>query len=450
VRRQLTASLPLGNMANRVTPATPRSRFLTTVDFMCMMRNPRSKAADVTSHLERMRQFKEPGWLRLEEARVCGRDTPNLDSHLSEIERRLVFELHILIRPDELKEGVGCQASTCLLSHAWGVCDRTIRNVDQKALEKHGETNPKRKERSDKGSNIFTCQKKQKANFTGMAAFKKLAARERRHEPLLALELKQQWNSMSPKSKEPHHRIAEHQIQRGPHLVNDVKDALLMTKGSITWHQLEAQLAGGENQVSVASREAIRRCVMGLPNSSHSKTTMFPHLTESAKKRRHDWSKGFWTFWNSAALFGGKVQIVLVHMDEKWFCAIVVRRSGKCVPHLGVSPLQVNVHHKSHICKMMVMCSEHFAPFDNDVAKGGLAGKVNATRVGHMVKAKKDSCRRVHHDDGSFSHPKVPENLLRKKDEEHFKPLEICGSTLARDGKPKFSLLDWFLETELP
>jgi len=137
-------------------------------------------------------------------------------------------------------------------------------------------------------------------------------------------------------------------------------------------------------------------------------------------------------------------------MDEKWFCAIVVRRNNKCIPHLGVAPLSADVHHWSHICKMMVICSEHFAPFGDDMTKGGMAGKVSATRVGHMVKAQKDSHRRVHKEDGSFACPKVPENLMRRKGEEYFEPLEICGGTSSRSGKAKFSLLDWFLEAELP
>jgi len=114
---------------------------------------------------------------------------------------------------------------------------------------------------------------------------------------LTATELNQRQNALSPNSKQPCFQIAEQQLQRGPHLVGDIPGILLKTKGSITWHQLEAQLAGGEDQVPIASREATRRHVMGLPNSlCTTTTTIYPHLTESAKHRRIEWSRGFWLF----------------------------------------------------------------------------------------------------------------------------------------------------------
>lgn len=89
-----------------------------------------------------------------------------------------------------------------------------------------------------------------------------------------------------------------------------------------------------------------------------------------------------------------KVQILFVYIDEKWFYAIVVRKNNRCVPHLGIVPMQCDVHHKSHVDKVMEICSTGFAPHDNDMRKGGTAHKshkISFTRVGHMVKAKKDS-----------------------------------------------------------
>jgi len=50
----------------------------------------------------------------------------------------------------------------------------SIRNVDQKALESHGETDLKRKERSDKDSSIFTCQEKAKKELHGLVGIQKI------------------------------------------------------------------------------------------------------------------------------------------------------------------------------------------------------------------------------------------------------------------------------------
>jgi hypothetical protein len=189
---------------------------------------------------------------------------------------------------------------------------------------------------------------------------------------------------------------------------------------------------------------------MALPNSTYSATKIYPHLTEQAKKRRLHWAKGFWLFWYSATLFSETVQIVLVHMDEKWFYAIVVRKNNKCIPFLGIDPHSVSVHTRTHIDKCMAIASTAFVPHDNDITKGGTAEKLSLTRVGYMKKAAKDSYRRVYHDDGTFTYPKIPENKLRTKGEPYFEPLEICGSTSTNGKKKKFSLLDWFLKTEFP
>ena len=63
-----------------------------------------------------------------------------------------------------------------------------------------------------------------------------------------------------------------------------------------------------------------------------------------------------------------------------------------------------------------------------------------------MVKATKDSYKRVYKPDGTYSYPKVPANLLRKKDQEYFENWEINGSKESAKGKYKFSLVKWTKE----
>lgn len=114
----------------------------------------------VTDYLKQAKHKKDFGWLGFAEARSAGLTVPNLKSHLSEVEKQLVFRLHILIRPSPTKIGELAEPHTCLLAHAWGVCERTIRYIGEKAVESLGETNLKQKGHSDKGLNIFTSAKK--------------------------------------------------------------------------------------------------------------------------------------------------------------------------------------------------------------------------------------------------------------------------------------------------
>jgi len=54
---------------------------------------------------------------------------------------------------------------------------------------------------------------------------------------------------------------------------------------------------------------------------------------------------------------------------------------------------------------------------DNDITGRGKAVPIACIRIGKMVKATKDSYKRVYKEDGSFHYPKEPSNQLWKKSE---------------------------------
>jgi hypothetical protein len=139
----------------------------------------------------------------------------------------------------------------------------------------------------------------------------------------------------------------------------------------------------------------------------------------------------------------GKVQFVLFQDDEKWFYALVVRQHNKMVPFFGCMPDSHSVHHKSHIGKVMCLVTTAFAPHNNNFERGGRAYKVDCVRIGGMVKAKKDSYRRVYRNDGTYHYPKNPDNILRRKGEEYFESWEIRGSDEGTERAPKWSLLKY-------
>ena len=78
-----------------------------------------------------------------------------------------------------------------------------------------------------------------------------------------------------------------------------------------------------------------------------------------------------------------------------------------------------------------------FFPHNNDMTQGGISKIVSLVRVGKMVKAAKDSYKRVYKADGSYHCPKIPVNKLRSKGEEYFQSCEITGSAEGNEKTPK-------------
>ena len=108
-----------------------------------------------------------------------------------------------------------------------------------------------------------------------------------------------------------------------------------------------------------------------------------------------------------------QAQILLLHNDEKWFYAIVVRTHNKYVPYLAVVPAANKTHHRSHVDKVMCLCTTGFLPKNNDIEEGGTAIKIDFDRAGRMQRASRDTYRRVYDDEGRYTMPKRPENRLR-------------------------------------
>ena len=54
-----------------------------------------------------------------------------------------------------------------------------------------------------------------------------------------------------------------------------------------------------------------------------------------------------------------------------------------------------------------------------------------------MVKATKDSYKKVYRDNGTYHYPKIAANKLRTKGVEYFKAVEITGSKEGTDKDPK-------------
>ena len=129
----------------------------------------------------------------------------------------------------------------------------------------------------------------------------------------------------------------------------------------MSWETLATLVSGSGNLERIISKTAIRDHVMGLPDSSYKSTKLLPKLDKANKERHKWWAEQFWIFFQSAQTFNN-AQIILVHMDEKWFFSIVVRHNLKYIPFLGIEPMQHSVQHKLHIDKTMGIASTAFVP----------------------------------------------------------------------------------------
>ena len=98
----------------------------------------------------------------------------------------------------------------------------------------------------------------------------------------------------------------------------------------------------------------------------------------------------------------------------------------------------------------MFICSTAFLPNDNNIKSGGLSYLISCERVGHYTPAQKTTCRRQYNEDGTYTYPQIETNILRRNDDLYFKGLEIKGTSEGTVSKPKYSLLNFFLDVEIP
>ncbi len=387
------------------------------------------------------------GWLRNLEHDIDPKSAPpNFISsgvkpkvHLTDKERDKAMKLLLLAKPHV--------CAIMLVSYAWGVDRKTLESWEKKMLC-HGSLRVERKPRSDTGLTLINSEKKRRSVFTAKCVFTKNLRADNPDMKFQQKDIDAAWVSADAATKNECSEIADEWLQQGPFLLEELRKALQATGGSVSWRTV-ATLVSGSGNLEIIGKTAIQTFTMTLPDSTYVSTRILPLLNQANKKRRLWWSHEWWIFWRSAVSFN-QVQMLLVHMDEKWFWAIVVRRNLKCIPFLEVEPVQHGVHHKSHLDKIMGIASTAYAPNGNDFSKGGTSFLVNLVRVGRMMAAARDTYKRVYRDDGTYHYPRIAENRLRIKGNLYFKGMEVTGSNKGTDAVPKFDLVSYFRDTEIP
>ena len=150
------------------------------------------------------------------------------------------------------------------------------------------------------------------------------------------------------------------------------------------------------------------------------------HL-ECAQKIRSNWGMG-----------PGKY--LWIHYDEKWFWGLVLRKNAKSFWDLP--PAIIKAYHKSHISKVMGVCTVGFA-FVDCVENGGTAVKLDFSRCQSFKVAGKLQRKSRRDDDGKLVYDG---EVLRRKGDLYKVDCNVTGSSCGTADDPKFALLRYFLD----
>lgn len=385
---------------------------------------------------------KSKGWLRSIISDVPVRELK--DKKLNEKESSVLIFLAAMFLGSSSK----CDATrkyNTYLTKAFGIHRTTLKNKIKSFIKNKftATTNT----RSDKGTNVFICDKKRKSTFTPYHSFKKARYSQFRDYcgKISDESLKRDYNNLTAEELEVLQMMADLDYERSKHLKDELDALMLKTNGKLPYSELANQLG------NIVSTNTIRSFLKSRPTFRLRKDRTLPYLDIAAKQRRMKWTHDFWVFWQSAKSVRVKNhQIVLMHMDEKWFYAIRNRTNTKVLTEIGLMPHDYHCQHKSHIHKIMYVVATAFVLNNNDIQQGGVCVPISCIRVGKMIPAMKDSYKRVYNNDGSYGFPKLPENLVRKKGNLYWKNLELTGSNEGSLKKPKVSLLKLYRDEIFP
>ena len=332
-----------------------------------------------------------------------------------------------------------------LMSHALGIERKTRKRnfltlVEDNFIIKSADS-------SRKSKTIFNDEHRRKQVFTAFNSFKKMSTKKFREtsERIPTEILKLEFEALDQETKHSLGVMAQRDLVRSRSLWGELCDILLKSKGKVSYAVLANHLS------NIVDKTTIMRTLKDQEGFRTRKDRILPHLDKAAQLRRVKWAETFWMFWKCVKCCPpSKVIFVLVHMDEKWFYAIVTRANCKVLTSIGLEPNDYYAHHKNHVGKELYIVVTAYVINNNDITAGGKAVPISCIRVGKMVKASKNSYKRVYKTDGSYHYPQIPENIKRRKGEEYFKPMELNGSNTGTPKKPKISLLQKYIDDIIP
>ena len=202
----------------------------------------------------------------------------------------------------------------------------------------------------------------------------------------------------------------------------------LRNNNSITYEKLSSKINYwcGEG--------TIRKWVQSRDDYSLYTERIIPLLSKKQKSLHLDCAKRIRSNWG---LGGGKY--LWIHSDEKWFWGLVLRMNAKSLWELP--PATIKAYHKSHISKVMGICTLGYAFVDN-VENGGDAIKIDFSRCQSYKIAGR--IQRVGRRDELTEKMKYDREVLRRKDDLFLVDCNVTGSNCGNVDDLKFALLDYF------
>ena len=180
---------------------------------------------------------------------------------------------------------------------------------------------------------MFNSNKKHKQVGMAKYYFTKLQHKINKDDVLPSPEINSRFDYINEEHRQRHGTGAE---QLKAYIDELMWDALQRTNESISWKTIASMVARGVDRVQPASMNMIAKYVMSTLRSKYTSTKLQPTLNNRSKQQCYQWSKRILIFWDSAKLFAPKTQILVVHLDEKWFYCLVVWSHNKWVPFFGI------------------------------------------------------------------------------------------------------------------
>ena len=210
----------------------------------------------------------------------------------------------------------GCTPN-CDLRHAFGICKSKLNTCVIKYYQNNASS--KRKKNSNQGLTIFNSDKKRKEVFTPLEFYKRLQ-RKRHRESITEAQLTRTYNQLDADTLHQCRLGANELMHLCVGIDTEIERVMQMTNGVISWRCIANEIAGGPDNVQAASKDALRRHIMGTNDFRYTVTQTLPQCNgERSRRIRMRWATEFHIFWEGAKLVAQKVQVLLFHIDEKWF-----------------------------------------------------------------------------------------------------------------------------------
>ena len=142
----------------------------------------------------------------------------------------------------------------------------------------------------------------------------------------------------------------------------------------------------------------------------------------------------------------GNGKYLLVHYDEKWFWALVLRSKAKACKELGVEKKSFNMFHKNHIDKVMCLAVTGYA-YENNIENGGVGLKLGFYRCEAAKIAKRTQREATKGPDGNTTYEGP---ILREPGDVYWVDTTVTGSNSGTSDEPKFPLKRVFQHSVFP